>query len=139
MTATSVREFTIEIYLEHLDEASFLYGQRKALLAGAEVLWTELQAFESRLEAHIDALVVGRELALQQCAERIAQREGGATAERLQEIRHREASDRRRYQEIYAFDYHDPSRYDAVISTDQRTPEDLAADIVLRARARWHG
>lgn len=68
------------------------------------------------------------------CAERIARREGGATAERLAEIRAREASDRHRYQEIYGVDYHDRSRYDAVISTDTRTPEDLAAEIVRRAR-----
>jgi cytidylate kinase len=46
----------------------------------------------------------------------------------------REASDARRYQEIYGVDYHDRSKYDLVLATDGRTPEDLAAEIVAHAR-----
>lgn len=88
-------------------------------------------------QAHVDALRVFLDCSEAVRAARIAQREGGATAERLQDIQVREASDRYRYREIYGFDYHDPERYDAVIATDTRTPEDLASDIVQRARARW--
>jgi predicted cytidylate kinase len=72
-------------------------------------------------------------------AERIAGREGGATAERLREIQAREASDRRRYRQIYGVDYHERSRYDLVMSTDERTPEELARAIVREGRARFPG
>lgn len=75
--ASSVREFNIALYLEHLDEASFLYTQRLALLKDSEILWTELDAFESRLEAHVDALIVGGDLALQTCVEQLAVGDAG--------------------------------------------------------------
>ena len=70
-------------------------------------------------------------------AARIVAREGGAAEARLQETQAREASDARRYREIYGFDYHDRSRYDLVLSTDGRAPEELAADIVRAARERF--
>jgi len=71
-------------------------------------------------------------------AERIAGREGGATAARLREIQAREASDRRRYLEIYGVDYHDRARYDLVMETDGRAPAEVAGAIVAEARARFH-
>ena len=67
-------------------------------------------------------------------AERIAGREGGEAKTRLREIQAREASDARRYREIYGFDYHDRGRYDLVLDTDGRTPAELAARIVEHAR-----
>ena len=70
-------------------------------------------------------------------AARIVAREGGAAEARLQETQAREASDARRYREIYGFDYHDRGRYDLVLSTDGRAPEELAADIVRAARERF--
>jgi len=70
-------------------------------------------------------------------AARIVAREGGAAEARLQETQAREASDARRYREIYGFDYHDRSRYDLVLSTDGRVPEELAAEIVRAARERF--
>jgi len=76
--ATSIREFNIGLYLEHLEEASFLYTQRRALLKDSEVLWVDLHGFESRLEAHIDALVVGGDPALQKCVEQIEGGDAGA-------------------------------------------------------------
>lgn len=75
--ASSVREFNIALYLEHLEEASFLYTQRLALLKGHEISWPELEGFESRLEAHIDALIVGGDLALQTCVEQLAGADAG--------------------------------------------------------------
>ncbi len=65
--ATSIREFYIELYQEHLEEASFLYEQRLGLLNDPELSWMDLDEFEQRLEAHIDALVIGEELALEVC------------------------------------------------------------------------
>jgi cytidylate kinase len=67
-------------------------------------------------------------------AARIVGREGGDAGERLAEIQAREASDARRYSEIYGFDYHDPRRYDLVIETDGREPAAVAAAIVAHAR-----
>jgi cytidylate kinase len=70
-------------------------------------------------------------------ARRISGREGGAAAERLREIQAREASDHRRYLDLYGVDYHDTSRYDLVMETDRRTPEEIAQAIVEQARARF--
>jgi uncharacterized protein (TIGR02270 family) len=65
--ATSTRDFYIELYQEHLEEASFLYEQRRALLDDPEITWKDIHDFEERFEAHIDGLVVGEELALEIC------------------------------------------------------------------------
>jgi uncharacterized protein (TIGR02270 family) len=73
----SIRDFNIGLYLEHLDEAAFLYTQRKALLLDDEIWWPELDAFERRLEAHLDALIVGGELALAQCVAQLAGGDAG--------------------------------------------------------------
>jgi len=61
------REFLIDLYREHLEEASFLVEQRRHLLTDDELPWVQLAEFEDRLEAHLDALVVGGELALEAC------------------------------------------------------------------------
>jgi hypothetical protein len=63
------REFKLGLYREHLAESSFLYEQRLAHLADHEVKWPDLRNLEERFEAHIDALVIGGELALQACRE----------------------------------------------------------------------
>ena len=65
--AVSIRQFNIELYQEHLEEASFLYEQRLSLLDDPEITWRDLREFEDRFEAHIDALVVGEDLALEVC------------------------------------------------------------------------
>ena len=88
-------------------------------------------------QAEVPALKVFLDASEAVRAARIAGREGGATEERLREIQAREASDRRRYRDIYGVDYHDRARYDVVMATDGRTPEDLAEAIVARARARF--
>ncbi len=55
------------IYLEHLEEASFLYEQRKGLFSDPGVTWLDIEDFENRFEAHIDGLVIGDKLALDVC------------------------------------------------------------------------
>ncbi|WP_419656863.1 hypothetical protein Dvar_59880 [Desulfosarcina variabilis str. Montpellier] len=64
---TTIRQFNIELYQEHLEEASFLYGQRLSLLNDPEITWKDIGEFEERFEAHIDALIVGEDLALEVC------------------------------------------------------------------------
>ncbi len=66
MTETMIR-FAKGIYLEHLEEASFLYEQRLTLFDDPEITWLNIEGFEDRLEAHIDGLVVGQDLALEVC------------------------------------------------------------------------
>jgi hypothetical protein len=69
----SISGFYIELYQEHLEEVSFLYEQH-TLLAGESqqglLKWDALADFESRLEAHLDALIVGEEMAWNVCQDR---------------------------------------------------------------------
>ncbi len=67
---TSTRAFQIDLYLEHLEEAAFLYEQCRALRQDVAFSWRAVADFEERLEAHIDALVVGGDLALDICRRR---------------------------------------------------------------------
>jgi len=66
MTQT-ILDFETELYQEHLEEASFLYEQRLTLFDDPEITWLDIADFEERFEAHIDALVVGEEPALDVC------------------------------------------------------------------------
>jgi len=75
--ATSTQQFQVELYQEHLDEASFLYEQRLVYLHDPEVNWSDLGDWEERFEAHIDALVVGGELALDVCRQQAADGDAG--------------------------------------------------------------
>jgi uncharacterized protein (TIGR02270 family) len=77
LVATSIREFNIELYKEHLEEASFLYEQRRTYLHDPEVNWPDLQDWEVLFEAHIDALVVGGDLALTVCRQQAEAGDGG--------------------------------------------------------------
>jgi uncharacterized protein (TIGR02270 family) len=75
--ATFLRDFNAGLYQEHLEDASFLYGQRQAYLRDPEVNWADISAWEDRLEAHLDALMVGGDLALEVCRKRAAAGEPG--------------------------------------------------------------
>jgi uncharacterized protein (TIGR02270 family) len=75
--ATSLRAFQIELYEEHLEEASFLYEQCEALRQRPDQPWRRLADFEDRLEAHVDALMVGGELALEVCRRRAVEGDPG--------------------------------------------------------------
>jgi hypothetical protein len=65
--AASIREFHVGLYREHLEESSFLYAQRRSYLYDPEVNWPDLHDWEERFEAHIDALIIGADLALEVC------------------------------------------------------------------------
>ena len=70
-------EFRVDLYLEHLEEASSLYEQRLGLFDDPEVTWPDLDDFEERFEAHIDALVLGEELALAVCRQQATEGDAG--------------------------------------------------------------
>ena len=64
----SRESFLLKIYLEHIGETSFLYEQRRdVLLDDPELAWLDLDEYEERIEAHLDALVLGEDLALAVC------------------------------------------------------------------------
>jgi uncharacterized protein (TIGR02270 family) len=63
----SYKTFLIELYREYLEEASFLYDQRRTLFDDPAIGWLDLADFEGRFEAHIDGLMVGGDAALAIC------------------------------------------------------------------------
>src|SRR5690242_18250974 len=75
--ATSPQHFAVTMYKEHLEDASFLYSQVKALRGDAELPWTRLADFEERLEAHLDALMIGGLRALEVCERRAKEGDAG--------------------------------------------------------------
>ncbi len=74
---TSYRAFQIELYEEYLSNCAFLCDQRRNLLAQPCCKWGLLGDWEDRIEAQIDGLVVGGDLALQVCERRAAEGEPG--------------------------------------------------------------
>ena len=52
----SAQLFLEELYLEHLDEASFLYTQRLNLMQEPYRSWRDTERIEDRIQAHIEAL-----------------------------------------------------------------------------------
>ena len=119
---------TIDRELDHQMELRATRGD--AVLEGRLAAFMADRAGAVALKVFLDASEAVR-------AERISGREGGGAAERLREIQVREASDRRRYRDLYGVDYHDLARYDLVMETDRRTPDEVARAIVEQARARF--
>ncbi|MCX4241406.1 hypothetical protein [Paraliomyxa miuraensis] len=71
------RRFLRSLHEEHLEEIGSLYERRIGLLDDVEIDHDDLVDLESRLEAHLDALVVGAEPALELCAERALEADPG--------------------------------------------------------------
>jgi CMP/dCMP kinase len=130
----SLEEYARRAETDHSIDRRLDDVMRSRAQRGNAVLEGRLAAFMAE-EAGVPAFRVFLDAPEPIRAERIADREGGDARERLRQIQTREASDARRYREIYGVDYHDPQRYDLVLGTDGRTPEELAAAIVERARA----
>ena len=74
---TSPTAFLNRLYEEYLEEASFLYAQRRTLFQNPEITWKKVGEFEERLEAHIDGLVVGDKLAMEVCINHAAEGDPG--------------------------------------------------------------
>lgn len=131
----SLEEYARRAETDHSIDRALDAQMRERARQGNAVLEGRLAAFMAD-EARAPALRVFLDAPEEVRAARIAGREGGEVAERLPQMQAREASDARRYCEIYGFDYHDRSRYDLVLGTDGRSPDELAAAIVERARGR---
>ncbi len=59
--------FVEEMYIEHLDEASFLYVQRLNSIGAPYRSWRDMDTLEYRIQAHVTALVQGADKALEIC------------------------------------------------------------------------
>ena len=68
-------------------------------------------------------------------AERVAQRESKSAAQALEELRAREGSEARRYEEFHQIDISDLSIYDVLIETDQTDPNAVVALIISRLKS----
>ena len=90
-------------------------------------------------ENRLDALKVWLDASDEVRARRVAEREGTNWQAVLEENRTRHRSDSNRYKTIYGFDLADVGVYDVVLSTDDRTPEQLVDQLVAAARRRFDG
>ena len=129
----SLEEYARRAETDHAIDQELDRQMRERAACGNAVLEGRLAAFMAE-EAGVPALRVFLYAPEEVRASRIVGREGGDAGRRLREIQAREASDARRYREIYGVDYHDRERYDLVLETAGRSPDDLAREIVARAR-----
>lgn len=71
------RRFLRSLHEEHLEEISMLYERRLGMLDDPEIDVEDLLNLEDRMEAHLDALVVGARAAVELCVERAAEGDPG--------------------------------------------------------------
>jgi hypothetical protein len=69
--------FRVGLYLEHLEEAASLWEQRPADRENPDLSWLDLAHDEGRMEAHLDALVLGGDLALAVCRQQATAGDAG--------------------------------------------------------------
>lgn len=87
----------------------------------------------------LDALKVWLDASDEVRARRVAEREAADWQAVLEENRARHGSDSKRYKAIYGYDLADVGVYDVVLSTDDRTPEQLVDELVAAARRHFEG
>jgi uncharacterized protein (TIGR02270 family) len=73
----AARRFSADLCLEHLEEAAFLYEQRRGLYDDPQVTWLDIGKFEERLSAHLGGLLASGELALEICQRKAQEGEPG--------------------------------------------------------------
>ncbi|MEL7363271.1 MAG: hypothetical protein AAFN13_14445, partial [Bacteroidota bacterium] len=71
------RGWQVGMMREHLGEAAALWEQRPADRLNPELAWFDLGDDEARLEAHLDALVLGGDLALVVCRQQALEGDAG--------------------------------------------------------------
>lgn len=74
---TSYKQFLIELYQEHIEEASFLYEQKIAYSHDPTISWRDITHEEDRMLAHIDALIIGQDLAKKTAEEMLEEGDPG--------------------------------------------------------------
>jgi uncharacterized protein (TIGR02270 family) len=73
-----IEDFKAGLYEEHLDEAGFLYEQRVRWREDPSLRSDDVLELEERLEAHLDGLFLGGELARARCAALLDLQDAGA-------------------------------------------------------------
>jgi predicted cytidylate kinase len=86
-------------------------------------------------EAKLPSLKVWLTAADEVRARRVAERENGDWRSVLEINEARHSSDAKRYQEIYGWDLADTRVYDIVLSTDDRSPEDVVERLAAEVEA----
>lgn len=61
----SFSQFHDDLYDEHVEEAAFMYELVRSSIAEADFPWSDAREFDQRAEAHVDALLIGAEPALE--------------------------------------------------------------------------
>jgi len=103
---------------------------------GNVILEGRLAGFFAR-ERQLPAMKVWLTASEEVRARRVAQRESGDSRRLLEVNRTRHESDVKRYRQIYGADLGDRSIYDVVLSSDDRTPEQLAEELTRAARRHF--
>ncbi len=71
LSASSIRGFSASLYMEHLEELSFLYERSKYQTDDPEFFWHDHFDIEKRSSDHIYGLITGGDLAVQVCRHQI--------------------------------------------------------------------
>lgn len=132
----TLEEFNVQCECDHSIDRDLDAAMVEEARAGGVVLEGRLAGFFA-VQTGLDALKVWLTASEAVRATRVAQRENGDARRILELNRARQESDARRYREIYGFDLADTSVYDIVLSSDDRTPEDLAERLSRAARERF--
>jgi uncharacterized protein (TIGR02270 family) len=138
MVATSLRQFRVDLYEEHLEDAAFLWEQSRALRGQPDIPWTYVESFEARLEAHLDALVIGGPLALDVCQRRAVEGEPGELFAGLSVVcRHGQSATFGPM--LRGVDYAQPERARAVVDALKYELPDAWREPLVRAVAQSQG
>ncbi len=77
LSETTIEGFSASIYVNHLEEASFMYERKRYLRQDWEYFWKDFHDFENRLETHLYGLVSGGELSAEVCKYRAIESDFG--------------------------------------------------------------
>ncbi len=132
----TLEEFNRECEQDHSIDRQLDQAMAETARAGDVVLEGRLAGYLAARDG-LHALKVWLTASDEVRARRVAQRESGDWREIEKVNRARHDSDARRYREIYGFDLGATEVYDVVLSSDDRTPEELADELVARARAHF--
>ena len=114
-----------------LDNAMAAHARR-----GDVILEGRLAGFIA-LQEQVDALKVYLTASDEVRARRVAQREGRDWHAVLELNQVRQASDAKRYREIYGYDLDDTSIYDLTLASDNQAPEALADQVAAEVVRRF--
>ena len=76
-SSMSISGVNTYLYIECLEEASFLYEHRLAHETDSDVFWPEIEDLEIRFDAYIDLLVLGNDLAIAVCRQQATEGDFG--------------------------------------------------------------